>query len=96
MKDLLYDLNKNIDNLSIHKYDDLDEKEETVLKEIVKYQNELIKEGKYLMSAEDINEDEMSDILENLSKKKYISIKEGPKTLNGPTRPYVITKILKY
>lgn len=96
LKDLLCNLDKDIENLSIHKYDDLDEKEEKILKEIVKYQNDLVSGGKYITSAEDIDEDEMGDILENLSKKGYITIKEGPKTLSGPNRPYIITKILKY
>ena len=96
LKDLLYNLNNNIEGLSIHKYDDLDDNEEKVLKEIVKNQNELVGGKKYLVSTEDINEAEMSDILESLNFKNYIRIEEAPKAINGPRRPYYITKILKY
>ena len=96
LQDLLVLVDKNIENLSIHKYDDLSEKEEEVLKEIVKHQNELINGGKYLVSTEDINEDEMSEILERLASNNYIKIKEGPRTLSGPSKPYIITRILKY
>lgn len=96
LKVLLNDINKSIENLSIHKYDDLDVNEEKVLQEIIKHQNELIGGKKYLASTDDIDEEEMSDILENLSFKKYIRIEKGSRTLNGPRRPYTITKILKY
>lgn len=95
LQDLLKDLNKNIEQLSIHKYDDLDEKEEKVLQLIVKNQQSLLNKGVF-RATEDIDEEDMSDILESLNKKGYIEIKEGHRKVGGPDRPYIVTKILKY
>ena len=95
LQDLLKDLNKNIEQLSIHKYDDLDEREEKVLQLIVKNQQSLLNKGVF-RATEDIDEEDMSDILESLNKKGYIEIKEGHRKVGGSDRPYIVTKILKY
>lgn len=96
LKSLLNEIYFEIENFVTHKHYDLGPKEEKLLKEIINNQDMLIKGNKYITSTEDSDEDETSALFESLHNKGYIEIEMAPRKIGGPSKPYLIKKILKY
>ena len=96
LRSLFNEISSNLNSFVSHKHHNLNSIEENLLKEIFKNQDVLIKGNKYLVSTEDMNEDEISSSLESLQKKGYIEIEPAPKKVGGPSKPYIIKRVLKY
>lgn len=96
LKTLLNEVSIQLKSFMDHKHTDLGPKEEMVLKEIFKNYDELIKGRKILTAVKELSEDETSDLLESLCEKGYIKIKSIFRNVGGPSRPYLIEKVLKF